>query len=96
LPRQKLNETFSDTTILCYKRQLAGYDLSLSMQMDSLKQIKLATVRIAFKGNPSGSTPYYRSARYIQYEMIVAPVPDEVRLHDLIHHFQKEINHKKL
>ncbi len=90
IPSVKVNDSFSDTTYLYYRKDLNDIKFDLVSELDSLKKMKLYKVLAIFNGNPQSTDPAYRHPRQLRLEVDKKKVSNQELIASLFKRFEKD------
>lgn len=89
IPKVRKNDTFSDTTIMYFRRSLDSFSFSLFRHLDSLKRIKLAGLVIKYNGKPGCAETYSCKKRELAFDVQVIPAQRAVEVDSLIQRYKR-------
>jgi hypothetical protein len=77
LPRKKLDESYSDSIMMYFRRDLWNVGYSLCPELDYEYKMKFCKIRMVYNGNPLSEHAYYRNKREIMLKMEPAELNDK-------------------
>lgn len=90
VPRAKLNDSFSDTTYLYFRKDYNDVKFSLVPELDSAKEMKLFKVLVLFKGNQKNNDPLYQKDRLLRLEIQKKVIKDPESIRALFKRFEED------
>lgn len=87
VPRRKVDETYSDSTVLTFSGTLDRYFFSLSPYLEKSRQIKLESFKLIYTGQSKSSIRSYHIPRYLMYEAKSMPSVDNADVEIILSRF---------